>query len=362
MKYYYWFFLWLLFEAFKNILMREAGIAEVIQKFRINFLILLIFPITTQINTPLRLFRLFELIMYIGLITSIIYIYQFITGISLPASGASDISGIYRISNPGVVLSAVAVMIAFAKLLEESDVRKNFKYYLIGLLCVAVAFLSISRGYIFGIAGGVFFALLVNAMVKHSLSMFYRFIYISIFAGVFFFFIYNSLSFDTDIFYDRMEEGIENIFEGGGSYNTRTEMIIEKISVIAEESPFMGVGFAYYTTDDKDERLTTAYYNHPFALNGDSTMQNIAIVGGFTGMILWLLMLIYPIIKGIRYYRHSQKSNYRSLYLALSGSAVFIILHSFSSNYFSTAGFLMISLVTGGIYLLNKFERDLLKK
>lgn len=362
MKYYVWFFIWLLFEALKNIVLRDAGISEVIQKFRYNYLILLIFPMATLINTPKKLFRLFNLLMYISLITSIIYVFQFLTGISLAASSANDSSGIYRISNPGVVISAVAIQIAFAKLIEEVDLRKNFIFYAIGLFGLAVAFLSISRGYIFGILGGIFFALLVNAMVKRSMSMFFRFIYISIFAGVFFFFTYNSLDFDTDVFYDRMEEGVEDIFEGEGSYNTRTEMIIEKISVIAEENPLMGVGFAYYETEDKEERKTTAYYVHPYALNGDSTIQNIVIVGGFVGLILWIMLQIYPVIMGVRYYRRSANGNYRALYLALTSSVIFIFLHSFSSNYFSTAGFLLISIVTGGLYLLKKFETVSIQK
>lgn len=354
-KYYYYFIILLLYIALKNIILSEVSIIEVIQKVRSIYIIFFIFPIITLIQTKKHLKFLIHALYAISLISSLVYIFQFVTGTELIASTGSFYKGIYRINHPGSLISSFVYFITLSHILVFGLRGKYFIYYITGLLSLIVIILSLTRGYII-------------ATLFSTLFMFYRSLMIgsvkAIIRGtilvlllVIFGFLFNSQFYSlTNLLFNRMEEGVNDVSYNTGTYDTRFDMVERKMSYIAKHNPLLGVGFGYYTPKHKDEVLTSKFYNNPIAMNGDSTYQNITIISGFIGLFLWLLNLYYINKKGYLIFKKSSDKFIK--YVALFGSIFpsFIFLHGFSSSYFSNIGFAIISLSIGFIFIAQKFE------
>jgi hypothetical protein len=357
-KYYYYFILLLFFIAMKNIMFMEIGFVDVIKKLREIYILFFIFPIIKLIRTREQLNIFIKALFIISFISSLVYIYQFSTGIDLPASRGTFYEGLYRINHPGIFITTIVFFMVLSHLMVYGFSPKYFLYYIVGFFAIIVVILTISRTYVLAVLVAsmimffrFFFLKLSSMVVLKSLTMF-------IVLTLFIIFINFQFESFTTLFSNRMQEGINDIEIGTGSYDARYEMIILKMKYIADNDPLLGVGFQYHSAENEEEGQTKEYYENPIALNADSTYQNILIISGFLGLFLWIFNHFYMSRKSYILFKYSNDDFIKFISLVCFTLPLFVLLHGFSCNYYSNSGCLLLSITIGLIFLADKFEKE----
>ncbi|MBN2669262.1 MAG: O-antigen ligase family protein [Bacteroidales bacterium] len=330
----------------------EGSIKSIIDGFKNYYTLFLFFPIITIIRTREQ-FRLFtQIIIIIGLLNVLVYFFQFATGTVLPASSGSWDHGVFRVNHPGFNVIPIAMLLILGRILYPASNSNPILNYFILLVFIAAFFVSVSKG---SITASLVSILVVLAYHNRSkIQNFLLYVFLGLIGIVLSFIILiNIFHFRASSITERFSDEIENVGEDGSSSQVRGEMIGTKMEYILLNHPIFGVGFVYYKPEEGEKKWK--YYKNPIAVVGDATYQNIVIVTGYLGLIFWLLNLYKSFLLGKKIFKKVNDPFLKSVAIALIGIPIFGLLHGFSSNYFSTRGFIFITIMSSYTFLLFKF-------
>jgi len=351
-KYYYFFILLFFFELIKNIVLFEGSISKIIIGGKYFYVIFFIFPLIKLIKTKNEVKWFTNALIILGILNGLVYYFQFITGIELPASNGGYYNGVFRVNLPGFNMIIIAFFLVFSRFIVGDKIITRGLTYIILLFFISIFVVTLSRGLILGIIISTIIVIRLSGLLKKTTSIFYFFFLglglfiIGLFLVLQFNFQFNSLT-------SRLDKGYEDITQQTGTYKVRSDMMAIKMEYILLNHPFFGVGFLYHLPDENENKFT--YYHNPIALNTDATYHNIVIVMGYIGLFLWLGILFQIFKTGKRLAIFYKENELKSIALSMTGLSFFIFIHGFSSNYFNSTGLTFLTIILGYTFWLYKF-------
>ncbi len=355
-RYYYFFVLLFIFEFIKNLFFSESSLPDIISGIKYFYMLFLLFPLVQLIKTNTHVKVFINGIIVLGVINGLFYYFQFITGIDLPASSGVFYDGIYRINQPGFNVIIISFYLVLASLITDSKPQRWTSLVLL-LFFSSIFIISLSRGLLLGVFSGILLILRWNLVKNASYTIIYSLI---LFVGLFIVGIFLTVQFNFNFssLSSRMQDGVQDVSEQEGAYSVREKMILEKLDYMLQNHPILGVGFLYKSaeTDDLGHILKDSY-NDPLTLNNDSTYQNITIVTGYTGLLLWLLIL-YNIFKtGKKIFMATKNPEIKHIALALIGLPFFALIHGLSSSYFNAPGLTFLAIIAALSFWIQKLAQ-----
>jgi len=353
-KYYYFFVILFTFELIKNIVFSDASIPVLINNVKNYYIVFLIFPLVKLIKNENQVKLFINGIILLGLINGLVYYFQFLTGIELPASKGAYYEGIFRINHPGGNLMSISFFLVFARVITNYS-RKLWLNYTLLLFFLSIFIITLARGFLLGIALGVILMMRWNFVQNTFSTILYSFLMV---VGLFLvgLLLISQLNFNFSSFNSRMQEGLEDINQQEGAYKVREDMIIYKMDYILQNHPLLGVGFSYKETEtDERGNVLAESYNDPLTVNNDSTYQNIVVITGYIGLLLWGLILLKIYLIGKRLFLRFKNTEWQYVSLALIGISLFLIIHGISSSYFNSPGLTFLTIITAFTFWIHKF-------
>ncbi|MBI5542153.1 MAG: O-antigen ligase family protein [Bacteroidia bacterium] len=342
-------------EIIRGILFQGIGIGLIAQRLIPIYTIVLFFPMIKLINDESDIKYFMNTLYWIAFIASSVYLYQFITGADFEASGgAADYEGIRRINNPGIFIVAPMTILGLSEIISKPATNKMLYKYFVVILSLVVCILTLSRGFIFGLFISYSLILYIHLKQTRRLSMLFNYALLLSIIGFSVLTIFTAIGFNSSVFSNRMLSGYNDISKNEGTFATRYQMFSDKMGVLLSEVPVFGVGLNY--NDYNSEEVISVVYNDPYALNGDSTWQNVILVFGLIGVYLFFLIYIKIYKTGIKIYKSAKSISAKSYALGFAIMPVFFFFHGFSSSYFSVQGLMLLNIVIALLYLLNEIE------
>jgi len=355
-KHYYFLVILFGFELIKNIAFGEGSLPQIISGVKYFYIIMFLFPLVNFVKTEKEVFWFFDALIVLGIINGLVYYFQFITGTVLPASSGAYDHGVFRVNHPGFNLMAIALFVTFARFIVGRQTYSTLNYILI-MFFLGVFIVSISRGLLLGLIAGLMAMTQVGVKGKTGSLIFYG---LTIGFGVFVVgvFMLYQFNFNISSLTERFSEGVDSLDEDEeGAYDVRSEMMGVKMAYIFQNHPLFGVGYVFYQPTEDEKKWD--YYNNPLAVVGDATYQNVVIVTGYIGLILWILILFKIFNTGRKLYHYFNDPKWKVLSLALVGLPIFMFLHSFASNYFNAKGLTFLVIISATTFWAYKHALEL---
>lgn len=352
LKPYTYMVILLLIWLFINIFIEHASILSISINFRTINMIFFLYILIAYIRTKKQYVRYFNILIYSAVIMSIVTIIQAITGVKTPGSPNIPAFGrIYRVWHYGLWLVGMMTIFLFIKLLYKYKTI-DLSYFLINFIAV---FASLSRGLIISVILGLVLSLFIKNRKAINISTLIRTFYIFfIIVGLFLF-----TSFFTDFKFSnltkRITEGNQKINTGG---DKRLNMAYEK-SVFLIEHDFFGKGLNHKAVINRGgEKDPNWDYFDPYYLNGDFTYQNILLVYGVPGLLIFLFMFYNNYHISYRIFKQSISIDTKIYALFFTVLPISVFLFGINGSLHSYQGYTIISIMVGLTYLLKRFYEE----
>ncbi len=312
------------------------------------YMFLYIFPLIILIKNRTQLQKFINCILLIGLISAFVAIYQFSTGSSLGASSVSSFEGFSRVYHPGGVLMAFCFFISLSHLLIFGIQKKYNWMYIISIFYIIGIITTLHRNLI----GSTVICSAVMIIIYLFYERKIRSIWKPIFGAIIIIFALNYFlqksGFGMEQLFLRAQTAITDIKYFEGTYAFRSELLIDTFSRIIKESPFIGVGFNYGSVAN----IFGTYY-----ITNDNTYNNILVMFGLIGLVIWFFLLYKIANISINKYKVIIKSPDKALYLAILTMPLFLLIVGFfSAIIIYSANLTILITLIAILYLLDYFQ------
>ena len=153
--------------------------------------------------------------------------------------------------------------------------------------------------------------------------------------------------FGVDRLFLRAESAIMEIKYFEGNYAFRWEFLNDTFSRIIKESPLIGVGFQDKSTNDR----------YTYNLTNDNTYNNILIMFGLSGIVLWLVIMYRIANTSYRNYKITSGLFEKSLCLVtLIMPLFFIVIGFFNALIIYAPNCVIWTTIIGLLYLIKLFN------
>ena len=340
--------LFVLFQFFRNYI-EGLDLQLAMRGIKRIYMIFYIFPLIILIKSRSQLQTFINYILLIGLLSSLVSIYQFITGTTFGISTASVFTrGFSRIYHPGAVLIVFCFFISLSHFLTFG-IKKRYNWMYVIIPFYIIGILTTLHRSLIGttIICSVIMIFLYLFYVKKIKSIWKTILgsLILILALNYFF---HMIGFGVEPLLLRGESAVMEIKYFEGNYADRWEILINTFSRIMIESPLIGVGYKYKS----DANVLVTFY-----LTNDSTYNNILVMFGLIGFIVWFILLYKIAIISKSNYKSILKLSDKALYLAILVMPLFfIVIGLFNSLFTYSANLTVVITIIGILYLLNYFQ------
>jgi len=297
---------------------------------------LIFFILINEIKDRKSLVRFVSGLIVIAIITSIIAYLQFIFGWSFSASKVEYMSeyGIYRTYQHGGVLVGFCFLISLSIVLSEHIKSKRMQIASWVLLCffsgaLLTSFARSAWGSM--LVAILFISLMSGKKVIRALVIIIPIFLISSYianSGI-------KLMSDRsliEIIQTRSMSGIEDFLERKGTFYDRILILHNKWSTVKNENIVLGIGFDSAVPISTSEPTNYLVNMHPRALVVDSSLPNILLLFGLSGVVnfLWVLASFFRV--SFRLLQNLSLSWDRGVILGIIAFNIQIVLVSFFAD------------------------------
>ena len=345
------------------------SIIDIYQGINLNYLLrgwrhvvyyLVFFILINEIEDKKTLIRFISGLIIIAIITSMIAYLQFIFGWSFSASKVEYMGeyGIYRTYQQGGVLVELCFLILLSVMLSGDIKSKRMQvagWVLISFLLGALI-TSFARSSWGSMLVGVLFVLFFSGkkIFRASVIIIPIFLITSYLAN-------SGVELMTDrslveILKLRSMSGIEDLIETKGTFYNRILILQNKWKTVKAENVVLGIGFDSAVPTSSSSPTNYMVNMHPRALVADSSLPNILLLYGLTGIFIfvWILTSFFRI--SFHLLHKLQFSLDRTIVLGIIAFNIQIVFVSFFgdryANPFSVA---ILSISWAIVMLINRF-------
>ena len=319
---------------------------------------LVFFILINEIEDRKSLSRFLSGLIVIAIITSIIAYLQFIFGWSFSASKVEYMSeyGIYRTYQHGGVLVGFCFLVSLSIVLSGHIKSKRMQIAIWILLCFFLGALltSFARSAWGSMLVAVLFILLMSGKkVIKALVIILPIFFISSYIAN------SGIKFMTDrslieIIQTRSMSGIEDFLERKGTFYDRILILQNKWKTVKNENIVLGIGFDSAVPISSSEPTNYQINMHPRALVMDSSLPNILLLFGLSGVVIfaWILTSFFRLCFGLLHYLpHSWD---RAIILGIVAFNIQVVLVSFFGDRFTYVSSVSILTTSWAIVILIK--------
>ena len=319
---------------------------------------LVFFILINEIEDKKTLVRFISGLIVIAIITSIVAYLQFIFGWSFSASKVEYMSeyGIYRTYQHGGVLVGLCFLIVLSVILSGDIKSKKIQiegWFLISFFLGALL-TSFARSSWGSMLVAILFILLMSGrkVIRASVIIIPIFFIASLIAN-------SGIKLMTDrslmeIIQTRSTSGIEDFIERKGTFTSRILMLQNKWKTVRNENIVLGIGFDSAVPISSSTNYMLKM--HPRTLTPDSSLPNIILLFGLSGIFIFVWILTSFFRVSFRLWQNLPLSLYRATILGIIAFNIQIVLVSFFGDRF-TAVFSVSILATSWaiVVLISRF-------
>jgi len=341
------------------------SIIDIYQGINLNYLLrgwrrvayyLVFFILINEVEDRKTLIRFVSGLIVIAIITSIIAYLQFTFGWSLSASKVEYMSeyGIYRTYQHGGVLVGLCFLIVLSIMLSGDKKSKRMQIAGWILVCFFLGALitSFARSSWGSILMAIFLVLFMNRRrVFRPLIVIIPIFFIASYLAS------SGIKVMTDmglveILKARSMSGIEDFIEGKGTFLNRILILQNKWKTVRAENVVLGIGFDSAVPISSSTPTNYMVNMHPRALVADSSLPNILLLFGLSGIFIfvWILTSFFRI--SFRLWQNLPLPRDRAIILGIIAFNIQIIFVSFFGDRFANVSSVSILAISWAIVVL----------
>jgi len=321
---------------------------------------LVFFILINEIEDRKILIRFISGLIVIAIITSIVAYLQFIFGWSFSASKVEYMSeyGIYRTYQHGGVLVGLCFLILLSVMLTGNIKSKRMQISGCVLACFFLGALitSFARSSWGSMLMAMSFILLMSGkkVIKASVVIIPVFFIALCLANL-------SIKVMTDmslveILKLRSMSGIEDLIERKGTFYNRILILQNKWKTVKAENIVLGIGFDSAVPISSSTPTNYMVNMHPRALVVDSSLPNILLLFGLSGIFIFVWILTSFFRVSFRLWHNLPLSLYRAIILGIIAFNIQIVLVSFFGDRFANVSAVSILATSWAIVeLISRF-------
>jgi len=280
------------------------SIIDIYQGINLNYLLrgwrhvayyFVFFILINEIENKKVLVRFITGLMIIAVVTSVVAYLQFIFGWSFSVSKVEYMSeyGIYRTYQQGGVLVGLCFLLALSILL--SGIIKSKRQQIFGWILICFFLGALLTSFARSSWGSMLLAILFIIILSRKKVFRATVIIIPIFL-ITSYLANSGVEFMTDrslieILKLRSMSGIEDLIETKGTFYNRLLILQKKWQTVRDENIILGIGFDSAVPISSSTPTNAMVNIHPRALVVDSSLPNILLLFGFSGVFIFLWIL-----------------------------------------------------------------------
>lgn len=348
-----------LIQALRAFFIQDVAVGEVVGKTALFLCLFFIFPLAYQIQGLNNLKTFLKMIIWLGIISSIISIIQVV----FPAFVNVDYrtyEEMTRVGNTAMVIAGFTNIYSVSYLLLQKQNKESLYKTALILSSIAII-LTLSRALIFSVlVSNIFIIFYYSFFVKTSFGVFFRVTALSLAISVLIGFVVYFLNYDISAVKDRFVEGFDDYQKGRVEHSSvgyRTEMTAIKVTAVMNESPFVGMGFNFIH-DKSIKRGYKGYYEHyfhPNTLNGDATIPNIMILYGLLGIGIYLFLLVSIFLNSRSLFRKTNNTFLKILLFTIMPMPFYILINSFGTSYILNKNQIFLVIISTMLYAAKSY-------
>jgi hypothetical protein len=294
---------------------------------------LVFFILINEIKDKKSLTRFVSGLIVIAIVTSIIAYLQFIFGWSFSASKVEYMSeyGIYRTYQHGGVLVGFCFLISLSIALsgQIKSKRMQIASWVLVSFFLGALLTSFARSSWGSMLVAILFILLMSGKkVIRALVIIIPIFFISSYIAN------SGIQFMSDrslieIIQTRSMSGIEDFLEKKGTFYDRILILHNKWETVKNENIVLGIGFDSAVPISSSQPTNYMVNLHPRALVADSSLPNILLLFGLSGVVIFLWMLTSFFHVSFRLLQNLPLSWDRAVTLGIIAFNIQIVLVSF---------------------------------
>lgn len=340
---FYLIILIIILQFFRN-MFEGYTLREIIRNVKDGpFAFFIFFPMIYYIHSQDKINKYVQWLLYIGVISAIIAMLQFIFKIQFDFSTTIEFQpGVYRIYHPGALFFPFCIYI-ITSLLFDKNHRGSLVKNLISLCCLfGGMFSTLHRSLIISTISLFLILIIYYSFSKKNIKITFLFGLLSFFVTIYI--LYNAPL--LDVFFARFETAYTDVKYFEGNYYGRFLLFYTTLTAVTKISLFFGAGFIYSSS-----------YGSNLFVTSDNTYANLILISGIIGTSVFLFIEIFLITKS---YRLSQKIDnhfYKILLLVIAIYNGQLLILGMFADIITYVPHIIYLIISWSLYILIKYQK-----
>lgn len=339
---FYFFLLIIILQFLRNV-SEGQSVRELIRNIKDGpFTFFIFYPLIYYINTESKLEKYIQWLMNIGIISAIVAIVQFIFKIQIDFSSTVELqSGFIRVYHPAALLFPLCIYIIISRMFDKQYKKLVFVDLISILILFFGMFSTLHRSLIISTLILVVIVIIYHSYSKKNIKVVFFLFLLSLFMIV-----YLITNKDLlDLLFNRLDSAYSEVRYFEGNYFGRYLIFVSTIAAVIKISILFGAGFTYGSN-----------YSSSFSVTNDNTYANLFVISGLIGLLLYLFIGVFLIIKAYKLSLYVENGFYKILLFSISVYTVqWLLLGAFSDSI--TYGPHIIYLISSwAIYILINYH------
>jgi hypothetical protein len=312
------------------------------------FTFFIFLPMIYYINSEDKLKKYVQWLKYIGIASAAVALFQFIFKIQLDFSAAFEFQpGVYRVYHPGATLMPFCIYMITLRLLD-----KNYRGFLMKdvtsiLILFGGVFSTLHRSLIITTLVLIIIVIAYNSISRQNFKGILLLLFTFLGITVYFF----SNTYLVDVLFSRLETAYSEMRYFEGNYFGRFILFLSMLTAVAKTSILFGVGFSYSNT-----------YGSDFYVTNDNTYANLIVISGIIGVMIFLFICFFIIVKAYKLSRSVNDSFFRIVLFSIAVYTSQWIVLGFFSDSVTYSPHIIYIVSTWAIYILIIYNLSKRKK